>query len=80
MEIFHPSLFLAMFPYLFIGSFPVFGLILVTKWIANDTKKDRAGSASPKVGNVPTVVHPEMLTDDIERPKKFFSLLFGGYL
>jgi hypothetical protein len=39
MEIFNPSLFLAMFPYLFIGSFPVFGLILVTKWIASDMKK-----------------------------------------
>jgi hypothetical protein len=41
MEIFHPSIFLAMFPYLFIGSFPVFGLILVTKWIVNDAKKHR---------------------------------------
>jgi hypothetical protein len=41
MEIFHPSIFLAMFPYLFIGSFPVFGLILVTKWIVNDAKKRR---------------------------------------
>jgi len=41
MELFHPSVFLAMFPYLFISSFPIFGLILVTKWIANDTKKKR---------------------------------------
>jgi len=39
MELFHPSVFLAMFPYLFIASFPIFGLILVTKWVANDTKK-----------------------------------------
>jgi len=41
MEIFHPSVFLAIFPYLFIGSFPVFGLILVTKWIVDDIKKRR---------------------------------------
>jgi hypothetical protein len=41
MDLFHPSIFLAMFPYLFIGSFPVFGLILVTKWVANETKKKR---------------------------------------
>ena len=73
MEIFHPSLFLAMFPYLFIGSFPLFGLILVTKWIVNDAKKNRAGSASPEVGNVPTVVHSDMQTNDIEMSKKFFS-------
>jgi len=41
MGIFEPSIFLAMFPYLFIGSFPVFGLILVTKWIIDDVKKKR---------------------------------------
>ncbi len=41
MEIFHPSVFLAMIPYLFIGSFPVFGLILVTKWIFDDTRKKK---------------------------------------
>ena len=39
MEIFQPSIFLAIFPYLFIGSFPVFGLILVTKWIVDDVRK-----------------------------------------
>jgi hypothetical protein len=41
MEIFEPSMFLAIFPYLFIGSFPIFGLILVTKWIIDDVKKKR---------------------------------------
>ncbi|MDW0196054.1 MAG: hypothetical protein QOC39_05890 [Nitrososphaeraceae archaeon] len=41
MEIFHPSVFLAIFPYLFMSSFPVFGLILVTKWIIDDVKKKR---------------------------------------
>jgi hypothetical protein len=69
MEIFHPSLFLAMFPYLFIGSFPVFGLILVTKWIVNDMKKNRASYASPEVGNEPTIVHSDMQTNDFEIPK-----------
>ena len=80
MEIFHPSLFLAMFPYLFLGIFPVLGLILITKWIANDTKKNRARSTSPEVGDVPTIVHSEIPTDDIERPKKFFRKVFGSYL
>jgi hypothetical protein len=69
MEIFHPSLFLAMFPYLFIGSFPVFGLILVMKWIVNDMKKNRASYASPEVGNEPTIVHSDMQTNDFEIPK-----------
>ena len=73
MEIFHPSPFLAIFPYLFIGRFPVFGLILVTKWIASDMKKNRARSASPEVGNEPTTVHSDMRTNDIEISKKFFS-------
>ncbi|HEX5920313.1 MAG TPA: hypothetical protein VFY55_00880 [Nitrososphaeraceae archaeon] len=41
MEIFQPSIFLAIFPYLFIGSFPIFGLILVTKWIIDDVRKKR---------------------------------------
>jgi len=80
MEIFHPSLFLAMFPYLFLGSIPVLGLILITKRIANDTKKNRARSTSPEVGVVPTIVHSEIPTDDIERPKKFFRKVFGSYL
>jgi hypothetical protein len=29
--------------------------------------------ASSEVGNVPTVIHFEMQTDEIEIPKKFFS-------
>jgi len=31
-------LLLAVFPYLFIGSFPVLGIILVTFWLFNDRK------------------------------------------
>lgn len=72
MEIFQPSLFLAMFPYLFIGSFPLFGLILATKWIVNDTKKNRARYASPEPGNEPSIDYSDMQTNDIEIPKKFF--------
>jgi len=70
MEIFHPSLFLAMFPYLFLGSFPVLGIDIDYEWIANDTKKNRTRSTSPEVCDVPTIVHSEIPTDDIERPKK----------
>jgi hypothetical protein len=80
MEIFDPSLFLAMFPYLFLGSFPVLGFILITKWIANDTKKNRARSTSTEVSDVPTFVHSEIPADDIERPKKFYSKVFGSIL
>jgi hypothetical protein len=42
MGIFEPSLFLAIFPYLFIGSFPIFGLILVTKWVISDWREKRS--------------------------------------
>ena len=41
MGIFEPSLFLAIFPYLFIGIFPIFGLILVTKWVISDLRGNR---------------------------------------
>jgi len=36
MEIFEPSVLLAVFPYLFIGIFPVFGLLVVTKLLIDD--------------------------------------------
>jgi hypothetical protein len=39
MGIFDPSIYIAIFPYLFIGIFPLFGIILVTKWILDDRKK-----------------------------------------
>jgi hypothetical protein len=42
MGIFEPSLFLAIFPYLFIGIFPIFGLILVTKWVISDLRGNRS--------------------------------------
>jgi hypothetical protein len=35
-SIFDPSVYVAIFPYLFIASFPIFGIILVTKWLFND--------------------------------------------
>jgi len=38
-DIFQPSLFLAIFPYAFIASFPVFGIALVTKWVWDDRKR-----------------------------------------
>lgn len=41
MGMFEPSAFLAIFPYAFIASFPIFGLILVTKWVLDDKKKGR---------------------------------------
>ena len=36
MGIFEPSILLAVFPYLFIGIFPVFGLLVVTKLLIGD--------------------------------------------
>jgi hypothetical protein len=39
MGIFDPSIYTVIFPYLFIASFPIFGIILVTKWIFSDRKK-----------------------------------------
>ncbi|HXG05843.1 MAG TPA: hypothetical protein VNI77_00775 [Nitrososphaera sp.] len=34
-----PSAFVAVFPYAFIASFPIFGIILVTKWQLDESKK-----------------------------------------
>jgi hypothetical protein len=39
MDIFQPSVLLAAFPYVFIASFPIFGMFLVTKWVYDDKKK-----------------------------------------
>lgn len=39
MDIFLPSIILAMFPYIFIGSFPIAGLIWVTKWVMEDLRR-----------------------------------------
>lgn len=38
---FEPSVFLAIFPYALIASFPLFGLAIVTKWVLDDRKKSR---------------------------------------
>jgi uncharacterized protein YneF (UPF0154 family) len=39
MGIFDPSIYLAVFPYLFISSFPIFGIFLVTKLMYQELKK-----------------------------------------
>ena len=39
MDLFYPSIYIAIFPYLFIASFPVVGIVIVTKWIFNDRRK-----------------------------------------
>jgi len=36
-----PSAFLAIFPYAFIASFPLFGMIVVTKWQLDERRKRR---------------------------------------
>jgi hypothetical protein len=38
-----PSAFLAIFPYAFLASFPVFGIVIVTKWQLDDRKRKKAG-------------------------------------
>lgn len=38
MSIFDPSIYVAIFPYVFIAIFPLFGIILVTKWVLGDRK------------------------------------------
>lgn len=38
---FEPSAFLAIFPYLFIASFPLLGIAVVTKWVIDDRRKSR---------------------------------------
>lgn len=39
MSLFEPSTLLAVFPYIFISAFPIFGIILVTWWIVKDKRK-----------------------------------------
>ena len=39
MEIFQPSIYISIFPYLFIASFPIFGIALVSKWLFNDIRR-----------------------------------------
>jgi hypothetical protein len=34
-----PSIFLAVFPYAFLASFPIVGIIFVTKWSLDDRKR-----------------------------------------
>jgi Na+/H+ antiporter NhaC len=41
MTIFEPSTLLAVFPYVFISAFPIFGIILVTWWIIKDKKSSK---------------------------------------
>jgi hypothetical protein len=42
MEIFHASIYIAMFPYVFIASFPIFGIALVTRWVLIDRRRKRS--------------------------------------
>jgi hypothetical protein len=44
------------------------------------TQRKIGQDLSPEVGDVPTIVHSEIPTDDIERPKKFYSNVFGSFL
>jgi hypothetical protein len=41
MTLFEPSTLLAVFPYVFISGFPIFGIILVTWWIIRDRKSSK---------------------------------------
>ena len=40
LDLFQPSIYIAIFPYLFIASFPLFGIALVSKWIFRDGRKN----------------------------------------
>ena len=51
MEIFQPSIYIAMFRYVFIASFPIFGIALVTKWVLSDRRRKRP------------IIHNQILTD-----------------
>jgi hypothetical protein len=41
MNIFEPSTFLAIFPYVFIAAFPIFGLFLVSYWLFKERKSKK---------------------------------------
>ncbi|MGN6350188.1 MAG: hypothetical protein ACTHL3_01850 [Candidatus Nitrosocosmicus sp.] len=47
MSLFEPSTLLAIFPYIFISAFPIFGIVLVTWWIVKD-KKSTSSSITTK--------------------------------
>ncbi|MGN6347162.1 MAG: hypothetical protein ACTHME_05610 [Candidatus Nitrosocosmicus sp.] len=47
MSLFEPSTLLAIFPYIFISAFPIFGIVLVTWWIVRD-KKSTSSSITTK--------------------------------
>jgi Na+/H+ antiporter NhaC len=38
LNIFEPSTLLAIFPYVFISAFPIFGLLLITYWLVKDKR------------------------------------------
>lgn len=38
-DIFQPSLYIAIFPYVFIGSFPFFGILVVTRLMLKERRK-----------------------------------------
>ena len=40
LDLFQPSIYVAIFPYLFIASFPLFGIVLVSRWIMRADRKN----------------------------------------
>jgi hypothetical protein len=38
---FEPSVFTAIFPYAFIAVFPIFGMVVVTKWVLDERKRSK---------------------------------------
>lgn len=39
---FEPSAMIAIFPYAFIGAFPIAGIVIVTKWVIDDWRRSRS--------------------------------------
>jgi hypothetical protein len=39
MDMFAPSIILAIFPYIFMGICPIVGLVLVTNWVLEDLRR-----------------------------------------
>jgi hypothetical protein len=64
MDIFVPSVILAVFPYIFMGIFPIVGLILVTKWVIEDFKRAARVKREVKYGkasNAPNQIMPNQI-------------------
>jgi len=46
-----PSIFLAVFPYALIASFPILGIIVVTKWNFDDKRRKKRRQIGQVTGN-----------------------------